>query len=113
MIAAKGKRPNAHPASFGNIAFKFGRPPHLIGPRRTRLDGNRRPVVVFKTFFIRKTFMEVRENLDIPAPLVPIAERQAVNRINAPRSPGGEVSVDLYRKVAPPGAGVTKRTPAD
>jgi hypothetical protein len=57
--------------------------------------------------------MEVRENLDIPAPLVPIAERQAVNRINAPRSPGGEVAVDLYRQTPPKGAGVTKRSPND
>jgi len=57
--------------------------------------------------------MEIREGLDIPARLVPSVERQPTNRIGAPRSPGGEVAVDLYRRVPPPGAGVTPRTPAN
>jgi hypothetical protein len=57
--------------------------------------------------------MEVRENLDIPAALVPSVERQPVNHINGPAPAGSEVAVNLYRKVAPPGSGVTKRSPAD
>jgi hypothetical protein len=50
---------------------------------------------------LKVQIMEVKEGLDIPAPLVPSVERQPVNRIGAPRTPGGEIAVDLYRRKAP------------
>jgi hypothetical protein len=55
--------------------------------------------------------MEVKVGLDIPAPLVPTVERQPVNRIGGPRSPGSEVPISLYRK--PPVRPAKERTPND